>query len=217
MDDAPKGSLSHIARTPSSVREHIPYIKGTLRQTMKPIWGRPAKIRVTRRPTQWTINGDHPSLAIPALYQRRRGLRMETPSGVGEAMLNSSLTTAESCPITQISDAHQCGIRGVIPRVRIHLQICYKGRTPAAMNKRPVPYEILSMPISNSIKSYRPEILIQSIQDAFQEMRGQYMRCRFFTLHMFHNLPRDIQLIFDTVLDQLIPPHQANCPSWIER
>jgi hypothetical protein len=57
-----------------------------------------------------------------------------------------------------------------------------------------------------------PEILIQSIQDAFQELRGQYMRCRFFTLHMFHNLPRDIRLIFDTVLDQLIPPPPGQLP-----
>jgi hypothetical protein len=57
-----------------------------------------------------------------------------------------------------------------------------------------------------------PEILIQTIQDAFQEMRGQYMRCRFFTILMFHNLPRDIRLIFDTVLDQLIPPPPGQLP-----
>src|SRR5438552_2508287 len=43
-------------------------------------------------------------------------------------------------------------------------------------------------------------------------MRGQYMRCRFFTIFMYHNLPRDIMLIFDTVIDQLIPPPPGQPP-----
>ena len=51
-----------------------------------------------------------------------------------------------------------------------------------------------------------PAILIQTIQDACEELRNPYRRCRFFTLLMFHNSPPNTQHIFDTVLDMLVPP-----------
>jgi len=51
-----------------------------------------------------------------------------------------------------------------------------------------------------------PAILIQTIQDACEELRNPYRRCRFFAVLMFHNTPADIRDIFDTVLDRLVPP-----------
>jgi len=51
-----------------------------------------------------------------------------------------------------------------------------------------------------------PAILIQTIQDACEELRNPYRRCRFFALLMFHNSPPDTQHIFESVLDMLVPP-----------
>ena len=58
-----------------------------------------------------------------------------------------------------------------------------------------------------------PTILIQTIQDACEELRNPYRRCRFFAVLMFHNEPADIRNIFDTVIDRLVPPPPDAEPS----
>jgi hypothetical protein len=51
------------------------------------------------------------------------------------------------------------------------------------------------------------EVLLQTIQDACEELRGSYRRCRFFAVLIFNNAPiPDTRHIFEEVLDRLVPP-----------
>ena len=72
--------------------------------------------------------------------------------------------------------------------------------------KEPKPMDTFSEAARRRGLTNDPAILIQTIQDACEELRNPYRRCRFFAVLMFHNTPADIRDIFNTVLDRLIPP-----------
>jgi hypothetical protein len=58
-----------------------------------------------------------------------------------------------------------------------------------------------------------PEIWIQTIRDAYMEIRRERDRCRFFAILLYNGHPPDIRLILDTLLDEMIVPPADTVPA----
>jgi hypothetical protein len=58
-----------------------------------------------------------------------------------------------------------------------------------------------------------PAIWIRTLQEAFQEIRHERQRCRFFAVLLFNGMPPDIRIILETVLDEMIIPPVDSDPA----